>query len=326
MHSGASGGPSPRDDWSRRRFLAAAVVPGSLLAVSGGLHPLRGLLSATAAGPLRLGLILPGADVASAHAEAISRGVGLGVAEAERAAELFGRGIELRVVKGDALEVARRLAERERVTAILGGLDDESCGALSDLAEARKILFLNVACRADALRGERCGRYTFHVEASEAMYAGALAEWREAEKAVVDGPAADPIRPLIWHHTLGRYGAAQLNDRFRARFGEPMAPGAWAGWMAVKVAWEAALRARTLEPAALAAALERLRFDGHKGRSLTFRRWDHQLRQPLYLLGEDGQVLGEAPRAAPGREADSRELLDRLSHTEQESRCAWNDG
>ena len=38
--------------------------------------------------------------------------------------------------------------------------------------------------------------------------------------------------------------------------------------------------------AALAAFMEGAPpFDGHKGEALTFRRWDHQLRQPLYVAG-----------------------------------------
>jgi hypothetical protein len=48
-------------------------------------------------------------------------------------------------------------------------------------------------------------------------------------------------------------------------------------------------------------------FDGHKGRALTFRKGDHQLRQPIYLAqarkatpGGDGapevEVVAEVPR------------------------------
>ena len=106
------------------------------------------------------------------------------------------------------------------------------------------------------------------------------------------------------------YGAAQLNDRFRARFGRGMDGEAWAAWMAVKVATEAALRVRDVRPDALAAYLARpnVRFDGHKGRPLSFGASDHQLRQPLYVIrpaAEGGARAVEVPTVASAGSAGS---------------------
>ena len=100
---------------------------------------------------------------------------------------------------------------------------------------------------------------------------------------------------------------------------------AWAGWMAVKALWEASLRARSVEPNALRAWLERgaTQLDGHKGWPLSFRPWDHQLRQPLYLVSTSGdatRVLGEVPERR-GEEGSSRELLDRLGGGASTSTC-----
>jgi ABC-type branched-subunit amino acid transport system substrate-binding protein len=99
-----------------------------------------------------------------------------------------------------------------------------------------------------------------------------------------------------WHPSLERYGAAQLNDRYRARFGTPMRASAWLGWMAVKVAFESALRSRQADGALGVPDLirEDLRFDGHKGRPLTFDRGDHRLRQPLYAVDVGDQQNGSA--------------------------------
>jgi ABC-type branched-subunit amino acid transport system substrate-binding protein len=136
--------------------------------------------------------------------------------------------------------------------------------------------------------------------------------------------------PTLWHHTLGRYGATQLNERFHTRFGLEMDGLGWAGWFAVKVAWEAVNRASTTRGSELVRFLEsqRAAFDGHKGRPLSFRPWDHQLRQPVYLVkpaagpgGGDWKVVAELPRAARGEAAASQELLDRLGDGEAESRC-----
>ena len=88
---------------------------------------------------------------------------------------------------------------------------------------------------------------------------------------------------VLWHESLERFGAEQLNDRFRAATGQPMSSDGWLGWFAMKALAEAALRSRSVAPGALIDYLARAQFDGHKGLPLTFdaRR---RLRQPLYEL------------------------------------------
>jgi ABC transporter substrate binding protein (PQQ-dependent alcohol dehydrogenase system) len=151
------------------------------------------------------------------------------------------------------------------------------------------------------------------VEASARMYAGALAARGD--------DAAAATEAVLWHPALERFGAGQLNDRYRARFGEGMDGPAWAGWMAVKALWEASLRARATDAAGLRAYLLRgaTQFDGHKGWPLSFRAGDHQLRQPLYLAapadGGGTRIVGEVPTRGADDTESSRELLDRLGGT-----------
>ncbi|CAN5725101.1 hypothetical protein BH23GEM7_BH23GEM7_22680 [soil metagenome] len=246
-----------------------------------------------------------------------------------RAAALLGQRVELVTVEAASVEsvaaAGARLLREEQVFALLGGLDEPAASALGEVAERQPALFLNLGSASDVLRGERCRRTTFHVQASEAMYRDALSEWQAAG----EGRAGGGERPALWHHELERFGAGQLNDRYRARFGRAMEPLAWAGWMAVKVLWEAAARARATDAAALLAFLEsgRARFDGHKGTQLSFRRWDHQLRQPLYIVrsGQNapGEVVAEVPVAACGSEQSPQELLDRLGAGESDSGCTF---
>lgn len=93
-------------------------------------------------------------------------------------------------------------------------------------------------------------------------------------------------RADLWAPTLVRFGAAQLNDRFRARFGSEaaMRGPAWSGWFAAKAIVETALRARVAADAGLTDALLRARFDGHKGTPLSFSPEGHLL-QPLHVVG-----------------------------------------
>jgi hypothetical protein len=104
--------------------------------------------------------------------------------------------------------------------------------------------------------------------------------------------------------------------------------------MAAKILAEGVLRARSVDGPALIAYLEgrRAQFDGHKGLSLTFRPWDHQLRQPVYLVRAlpEGTAardafehvaelpLGDAP---PG--TSSRDFLDRLGDGPEQTACRF---
>lgn len=140
------------------------------------------------------------------------------------------------------------------------------------------------------------------------------------------------IWPTLWHHKLFKYGAEQLSERFYARFQRPMDGRGWAGWMAVKILAEAALRAQTTETAELVRFLETdaAQFDGHKGYKLTFRSWDHQLRQPLYLVrlraegrdaGDVFDAVGELPKGDPATGETPAEFLDRLGDAREQARC-----
>ncbi|HEX6898406.1 MAG TPA: hypothetical protein VF789_01780 [Thermoanaerobaculia bacterium] len=94
------------------------------------------------------------------------------------------------------------------------------------------------------------------------------------------------LRVVDWHPDLERFGAEQLNERFHRRFGRPMDEAAWRGWVAVKIAAEAALRGGVLEQLGSAG------FDGHKGTQLRFGG-DHFLIQPVYLVDAKGKMVEE---------------------------------
>jgi hypothetical protein len=112
------------------------------------------------------------------------------------------------------------------------------------------------------------------------------------------GASGDSTHLELWHASLERFGAEQLNQRFRRRFDAPMDSGAWAGWFALKVALDLALHAHSASPSALLAQLAdpHASFDGQKGRPLRFAADTHRLVQPLYRVsgsGDSSRVLGE---------------------------------
>jgi ABC-type branched-subunit amino acid transport system substrate-binding protein len=128
---------------------------------------------------------------------------------------------------------------------------------------------------------------------------------------------------VSWHHELERFSARELNSKFRRRFAGPMSEASWASWAAVKLVGEAVVRGGAGRPAALVTFLESSPpFDGHKGTALVFRAWDHQLRQPLYVVGpRKREEIGgrRGPFELVGETAEA--ALDGLGTSAAESRC-----
>ena len=297
---------------TRRVFLEAlATTAGSALLGSRSMDS-RSTSAGLVASVLRVGL------VASDHAgfADAARGAAMGVGEARHVARMLDRDVSLHQ-SADPLHLVRA----DRVHALIGGFDAPSAALLADLAERHDVLFLNIGCPADALRGERCRWRSLHIAASEAMRRDALA--------LLDHDRGSPGDVVLWHPNLERYGAAQLNDRYRAAYQRPMSAEAWSAWMAVKIIAEAAVRLRTFETTAVLAWLEdaRTRFDGHKGRALSIRRWDHQLRQPLYWVEAPGaaSIVELPPPIRGGAQAPMAEQLDQLGTSAAESACRWTE-
>ncbi|MFL5619829.1 MAG: ABC transporter substrate-binding protein [Gemmatimonadaceae bacterium] len=109
-----------------------------------------------------------------------------------------------------------------------------------------------------------------------------------AELPTADRRSGASYQVVVWHPSLDRFGAEQLNNRYRAATATEMSPEAWIGWLAFKLLAETAMRARSVEPAALTSYLRAptTQFDGHKGAPLRFSARG-ELLQPLYLVRRD---------------------------------------
>jgi len=167
----------------------------------------------------------------------------------------------------------------------------------------------------------------------DAALARAIADGRRPDRIAGVGEAglrlplerAAGLWALGWHYELERFSARELNGRFRRRFNAPLAEASWAAWAAVKLAGEAVVRTGAGDGAALVAFMESAPpFDGHKGEALTFRKWDHQLRQPLYVVGtrKREEVGGAVGPYAVLADVGGKNL-DALGTTMAESRCRF---
>ncbi|WP_455885395.1 ABC transporter substrate-binding protein [Pseudomonas spelaei] len=94
------------------------------------------------------------------------------------------------------------------------------------------------------------------------------------------------LTPTGWHKTVETYGAAQLQKRFEALAGHWMNDRDFAAWMAVRSLASAVSKLRQVEPMAIRQLeiSEQLPLDGFKGRKLSYRPWNGQLRQPIPIV------------------------------------------
>jgi ABC-type branched-subunit amino acid transport system substrate-binding protein len=201
--------------------------------------------------------------------------------------------VDFALVKATAGTPAAAAAAAEKLIgsgafALVGGLDARTRTAVGDVANRRQTLFLTVG---DPVPGERVRPYVFQVRSGLAWRKGALAK-QPAATSVVD-----------WSPELERFGAEQLNQRFAARFQQPMDATSWAAWAAVKALSELALRNPKPDRARLPELLVALRFDGHKGAPLGFGVDDHVLQQPIYLVGtKSGGRVGVVAEVSPEKD------------------------
>ena len=130
---------------------------------------------------------------------------------------------------------------------------------------------------------------------------------------------ANGLVALAWHPQWDLNGGPQLSRRFMRAAHRPMGGQDWAAWAAVKAV------VGVLSESPKATVPEQLKLlrsgqvalDGFKGPRLSFRAWDGQLRQPVFLGHADG-VAAVAPFEGV---MHPTEVLDTLGVDEKESPC-----
>jgi ABC transporter substrate binding protein (PQQ-dependent alcohol dehydrogenase system) len=127
-----------------------------------------------------------------------------------------------------------------------------------------------------------------------------------------------------WQTSWERYGAPQLSRRFKKVTNRAMAGADWAAWIAAKAIIDVAIRLPDAREHRRALRSPDLVLDGFKGVRLSFRPWDQQLRQPVFLAhgGVGGGIAGVAPLDGFLHPSNN---LDTLGADEKESPCKLSD-
>ena len=130
---------------------------------------------------------------------------------------------------------------------------------------------------------------------------------------------SEGLAATAWHWSWERHGAPQLNTRFEKQAGRRMTESDWAAWLAGKAVVEALQRTGSADFGKLRAYLlgPDITLDGFKGNRLSFRPWDHQLRQPI-LIATHNAIVERAPIEGFLHQQNK---LDTLGHDAPDSSC-----
>lgn len=131
------------------------------------------------------------------------------------------------------------------------------------------------------------------------------------------------LTPTGWHKTVETYGAAQLQKRFEAHAQRWMNDRDFAAWIGVRSLATAITKLGTDDAQAIRdlSLSETLPVDGFKGRKLTFRSWNGQLRQPIPLVHPRGLVSNSPQEGFLHPTSE----LDTLGFDRPESECRLSE-
>ena len=130
---------------------------------------------------------------------------------------------------------------------------------------------------------------------------------------------SEGLVPTGWSTVVEQWGAAQLQSRFEELAGRAMRPHDYAAWTAFRTLAEAVTRTGSADPDTLRAYILSDEFElaAFKGRPLSYRRWNGQLRQPVPVVTPRA-LVAEAPLEGFLHE---RNELDTLGLDRAESAC-----
>ena len=137
--------------------------------------------------------------------------------------------------------------------------------------------------------------YDVLVAADESEVFADYMPYRTSQPRPVAGSAG--LEPTTWDPAFDQWGAIQLQSRFEKKFSRWMTALDMQAWTAVRMVGEAVSHVNSDNPKAILKYIEGPDFAlaAFKGRKLTVRDWDLQLRQPM-LLADGRTVVSVSPQ------------------------------
>jgi ABC transporter substrate binding protein (PQQ-dependent alcohol dehydrogenase system) len=127
------------------------------------------------------------------------------------------------------------------------------------------------------------------------------------------------LSALAWHPLFREYAARGMQYRFYLAASREMTERDYGNYLAVSIIGEAATRSRHTDAAGLKSYLisDQFAVPAFKGEGLSFRQWDHQMRQPLLLFGPR-MLVSMWPQDGSGH---SKLQTDTLGYDQPQSAC-----
>jgi ABC transporter substrate binding protein (PQQ-dependent alcohol dehydrogenase system) len=124
---------------------------------------------------------------------------------------------------------------------------------------------------------------------------------------------------VAWHPMFKEYAARGMQYRFYLAASRDMTERDYGNWLATSIFGEAVTRGGKSDAAGVRSYLlsDQFSVPAFKGEGLSFRRWDHQLRQPILLFGPR-TLVAMSPQGATGR---SKLQTDALGFDRAQSMC-----
>ncbi len=137
--------------------------------------------------------------------------------------------------------------------------------------------------------------YDVLVAADESQVFADYMPYRTSQPRPVAGSAG--LEPTTWDPSFDQWGAIQLQSRFEKKFSRWMTALDLQAWTAVRMVGEAVSHVNSDDPKTIVNYIEGPDFAlaAFKGRKLTVRDWDLQLRQPI-LLADGRTVVSVSPQ------------------------------
>ncbi len=131
------------------------------------------------------------------------------------------------------------------------------------------------------------------------------------------------MSPVAWHRVVESWGAAQLQNRFHKLADRNMTPEDYAAWAAVRSIGTSVTRLSSAGSTDIREFLfsDKFQLAAFKGRKLTYRDWNGQLRQPIPLVHPRG-LVATAPFDGFLHPVSG---MDTLGYDRPESQCRIND-
>jgi len=122
-----------------------------------------------------------------------------------------------------------------------------------------------------------------------------------------------------WHRTHEQWGAVQIQNRFKEQAGRWMEEEDYGAYLAIRAVGEAATRTQSGKMKIIKEYLlsDKLALQGYKGRALSFRVWNGQLRQPILLTAARSLVAVAPLEGFLHPKTD----LDTLGFDQSETQC-----